>query len=281
MGFCPGCGKEIGKEEFCPDCRPKRSRKAQKPVVFCTCGKVLVKNVWRKPGVAERLLKVRFPAGLRLKPGIKETVDGFSYEVRTCPACSKAGTRYFEATLQLRNPSDEAIDRVNSEVGKAEGVHATDFKEVRGGVDVKLTRSGFAVKLARKLVSEFGGTMSVSDHLYSRDHQTSKALKRISVKVRLPGLSPGDVIACDGKAIRITSLGETFSGVDLATGKRWSKKAPEWARLEVKEAQLTRLKPHPEVMDPETFQSERLGGKVSGQVGDTISVVFYHGWLAV
>ncbi|MBI2548897.1 hypothetical protein HYW21_06115 [Candidatus Woesearchaeota archaeon] len=188
---------------------------------------------------------------------------------------------YFEGILQLRHATPDAIVFARQKVMQHPQVHITKEKVVRGGVDLYLTSKTFLKTLAVAIQKQFGGTLSMSPTLYSRDRQTSKDIYRLTVLLKLPLFQVGDVLAAEEKVIRITHLGKLIHGVDLQSNKNVSLDyAAEVVLLTKHPTPITKVKPRLEALDPETYQSEPLRNPVEKKPGEKVTVVKWHGlWL--
>lgn len=192
---------------------------------------------------------------------------------------------YFEGILQLRHVTPEALAFAKQKVMQRPQVSITKEKVVRGGVDLYLTSRTFLKTLAVAVQKQFGGTLSMSPTLYSRDRQTSKDIYRLTVLLKLPPFQIGEVLVAKDVAqeriLRITHLGKLIHGLDLQSNKTTSLDyTADILPLTKHTTQITKTKPLLEALDPETYQSEPIRNPVEKKPGEKVIVVKWHGlWL--
>ena len=181
---------------------------------------------------------------------------------------------YFEGILQLRNPSQEAVDFIEKQVDKAVNVHIAKTLEIKNGIDIYLSSNSFLMKLGKKLQKEFGGNIKVSSTLHTKSRQTSKELYRVTFLIELPVFKKGDVIAVKKETkkerkskqsetvIAVTSLDKKIHGISLRTGKKVAYGFEENIKTLDKHKVIV-IKTHPdiEVMHPETYQNIKAVNK--------------------
>jgi len=109
---------------------------------------------------------------------------------------------YFEGILQLRNPSDEAINFVENQFKlrnskKSEGLEKSkNFQKnnekvwiakqvnLKTGIDLYVSSNKFLMQLGKKLKKSFKGKLILSRKLHTRNHLTSKNVYRLTVCFR-------------------------------------------------------------------------------------------------
>ncbi len=183
---------------------------------------------------------------------------------------------YFEAVLQLRNPTLQAeeylLKSLAEEISRAE--------KVNNGVDYYISDKKKAKKVGRQMRDRFGGEFKVSPSLYTRDSQTSKEVYRLSVLVRIPEFQKGDVVKVNDKIVRITGLGKKVTGDNLDTGKKEVFDYDEsFEMLEVKESRVVQVNPKLKVLHPENYQATNLQNEPDRdfEVDEEIKVVAPNG----
>lgn len=213
--FCPSCGEDIeDKKEFCKKCRPVNTLDVRDlKFLYCErCNNYFFQNKWKPSEKVEEAIpdvligtlkkdiqieKIKIPfvtmkAGVNVDFKVEVVYDDVEYEIpgrflmTICPKCSKDKTTYFEGILQLRNPKPEVMDFITKRLDevKIRGIHASDIKDVRGGIDFHITSKSFLRRLGRDLRKRFRGEYNESPELFSRNHQTSKDIWRINVLFR-------------------------------------------------------------------------------------------------
>lgn len=309
---CVRCGKEVKKavEGQCRECMLLNEEFLKgvnlKKIKICSeCNRIMIKGSWIEYksdiDLAEKALDIDVIEGgkykiidavlgkrLEIKVQIsagkikKEYVIELMKEGVTCSRCSKKGTKYFEAVLQLRNVRDEVIEFAESKLSTAgeKGVYLNKVENIKGGADLYITSQGFARRLGQELAARFGGELSVNEKLFSMSKQTSKELFRLSVLLRGYGIIKGDVIKVDGKLVKVKGVGNKFSGVNLKDGKNVSFKGDKFEKSEIMKTRISKIRPHIEVLHPETYQSVMIENdayvkeiKDKLNVGENVKVV--------
>lgn len=186
--------------------------------------------------------------------------------------------QYFEAILQLRNPSEEAIFFIADRLRE----HVSRIDNVTNGYDIYIQDKRVGRRVAKQTQQEFGGEMNVSSTLHTRDHQTSKELYRDTVLIRLPDFQQGDFIRIDGEVYEVTGIGKQVSLRDIRSDKRSVRDYPEqFEHVEPEQTRVVQNKPHVEVLHPETYQAVELqNSRDDLQVQEKIDVIDHKGlWL--
>ncbi|MFC1727999.1 NMD3-related protein [Nanoarchaeota archaeon] len=135
------------------------------------------------------------------------------------------GTNYFEGILQLRDCTKEAVRFARDDIEKQpEEKRAFINKEVKlkNGYDLYLTSNRYLRSLGKKLVNKFGGQLKESAKLFSRHHQTSKELYRVSVLFRMPNFQKGDIIKYKGEELKVKAMGKKVFAVNVKSGKKYN-----------------------------------------------------------
>lgn len=306
MRFCPKCGVTIAREEeFCKEHSPKDDRFDSFKVVMCACGRFFQQNRWFMPNDFEesvlKIAKQEFKGRVNnlqvkefeepLKRGRKTTgelvgtFDGkqrsFPFEVRKveCDKCSKLKSYYFTAKLQLRNPREDILDFLHEFMRPLapKGVGINKVEDSPNGVDLFVTHKSAARKAGLALVEKFGGKFSESEQLFSRNHQTSKNLYRLNVRIEFPKFKLGDVVLVDDRAVLIKGLGKKCSGVDLDSGRKYVFVSGDEDKILLKhETTISKVHPEVEVLHPLTYDSvalSNLSGKY--EIDDKVNVVLF------
>jgi len=127
---------------------------------------------------------------------------------------------YFEGILQLRNPNDEVINFIKSQVEKREGVFITAEKKTNNGIDFYITSQKYLQALGKKLKKNFKGELKISSKLHTKNKLTSKNVYRVNVLFRITKYSPGDTLTFKGDKIKFLKLGKKILAKELKTGKK-------------------------------------------------------------
>ena len=94
--------------------------------------------------------------------------------------------QYFEGVLQLRNPTEEVMTMVKSQLRKEKKAWIAQEVTLKNGVDLYLSSNSFLRKLGKKLKKTFPkGELTLSRSIFTRNHQTSKEVYRGTVCFRL------------------------------------------------------------------------------------------------
>lgn len=254
MRFCPKCGKKGIKGDFCSECAKKNLDLGFKDISVkkcISCGRIKVKNQWKSfqdPSIGivraaqEKIINPRkvllhidpVYRSLKDKPGLKQdihlaiTADHEEFRIPStieftyCPKCSKAGSQYYEGTLQLRNVTQDVLRFVKDYIAKHEkdGLHITKESGRGKDRDLRLTSAKHLRKLGKRLKQKFNGELKETSKLFSRDKQTSKEIHRPTALFRMRGYKIGDIIESKGRKVRIKSIGKRVGGTDIETGKK-------------------------------------------------------------
>ncbi|GAA0673586.1 60S ribosomal export protein NMD3 [Natronoarchaeum mannanilyticum] len=202
---------------------------------------------------------------------------------QTCDRCGRISGDYYASIVQLRardrTPTDEEVERTreiaNEVVDEMEATgdrnaFVTDASEVDAGLNLKLSTNKIGMKVARRVVEEFGGSYSDSETLVSED-EDGNGVYRVTFAVRLPPYRPGEVIDPeDGEGpVLVTSARGNLKGTRLTTGERYEASyeegdAPDARRLgSIDDAEETTLVTVEDdravqVLDPETYRAETI-----------------------
>lgn len=138
--------------------------------------------------------------------------------------------QYFEGILQLRNPSNEVLDFVNSQIQKRSDVFISKSERLKNGIDLYLSSKKYILQIGKKLRMRFGGEVKVSTEHYSTDRITSKDVHRVNLLYRQPPFKKGDIIKLRGDNIKILHIGKKVNVLNLSTGQRINLRYKDFAR---------------------------------------------------
>ena len=127
---------------------------------------------------------------------------------------------YFEGILQLRNPNNEVISFIKSQIKKRAGVFITKEQKVNNGIDFYITSQKYLQALGKKLKKSFQGELKISSKLHTKNKLTSKNVYRVNVLFRPAKCSLGDVLNFKGTEIKILKMGKKILAKEIKTGKK-------------------------------------------------------------
>ncbi|MBI5393355.1 hypothetical protein HZA96_05790 [Candidatus Woesearchaeota archaeon] len=181
-----------------------------------------------------------------------------------CDMCNKKKTEYFEGRIQIRHVGNEqfsaAKQLVRELIKPRIDVFITKEEELDNGIDFFISSQKYVQNIGAELYKKFGGELTVTSKLFSRDKQTSKDLFRVDVLLRLPEFNIGDIIFINHKLIKVTAMHEKkIVGVTLKENKNISENVDKGFEIKArnKDAQeviVTKRKPL-EVLHPYDYQS--------------------------
>jgi NMD protein affecting ribosome stability and mRNA decay len=281
-------------------------------ITYCSCSKYLDKNKWKpyktlKELVAKKI-KASYPKAvlkfddfdLPQSPGEKkenelivrvkdeEHVVNIVLKLAKCDLCSKEGTEYYEAVLQVRCANfrvlEDSIELLKGKVEKLrhKGIFINNTKSVREGYDLYMTNKRIAQALGKELHEACGGIYKSSPHLFSKNRQTSKNIYRVNILVKLPGFVKGDIIlTSEDRVLRIEKMGKKIKLKDMDT---WGSVMAEYSDLNYhilkKHATyVSRVHPTLEVINPYDYQSSMVKNKPlhNCDPGQEVQVVVHKG----
>jgi len=127
---------------------------------------------------------------------------------------------YFEGILQLRNPNKEVIDSALNEIEKNENSSVAKIEKVPNGIDIYMWPQRFLRNLCKKLQNKFGGQVTISTKLHTKNRITSKEVYRVNALFRIPSFKRGDIIDYKGEKIKIINIHKKVFAKDIKTGKK-------------------------------------------------------------
>jgi len=127
---------------------------------------------------------------------------------------------YFEGILQLRNVKEEVINFAVRFIEKKDRGMIAKVKDVKNGVDIYMAPQKLLRSLGTKLQNNFGGQLTVSTKLHTKNHLTSKEVYRVNVLFRMPNFKKGDVVIYKGDKIKILAMHKKVNAKVLDSGKK-------------------------------------------------------------
>lgn len=136
--------------------------------------------------------------------------------------------QYYEATLQLRDISEEIQDFVEGEISRS-GMRIAKVIEHDNGVDLQLTDKNLTRNLGKMLQTKFGGECKLSTSLYGQ--KDGKEIYRLTVLFRSFGFKKGDKISYKGEVYEIKLLGKDLLMQNIDSGKKIHVKYEEMGKF--------------------------------------------------
>ncbi|WP_336035650.1 60S ribosomal export protein NMD3 [Halobacterium yunchengense] len=226
----------------------------------------------------------RFSGVVRGEPRTAEVTVPVKISRQTCTRCGRIAGDSFASIVQVRaegrDPSSEETERATElahrivaemeETGDR-NAFVTDVSPAESGIDLKLSTNKIGLKLARKLVEEFGGSFEDHEKLVTEDEDGNEVY-RVTYAVRLPAFRPGDVIDLaddDGGPVLVRSVHGNLKGVRVTTGDPYEASyedgdSPDARKLGTREdatdaTVVTVEDEHSiQVLDPETYESKTV-----------------------
>lgn len=127
---------------------------------------------------------------------------------------------YFEAVLQLREPSEEVFRFVRNQISKRTDVQVTNAHKLKNGWDFHITSQHFAQNLGKKLKQNFPGVLKISQKLHTFDALTSKKLYRVTVFFKLCDLKKGDKVSYKGEDYEVLGISKKAIAKNIKTGEK-------------------------------------------------------------
>ena len=137
---------------------------------------------------------------------------------------------YFEATLQLREITNEVEEYVRTELKKS-GVHIAKEKPLPNGFDFYLSDSDFTQNLGRRLQDKFGGEYVVSPKLFS--HKDGRSIYRLTILFRGLPCKKGDKIMYRGEEYIVLVVSKELTLQHTQTNKKLHLKQKDFHYLKV------------------------------------------------
>ena len=214
----------------------------------------------------------------------EEVVVPVKVSRQTCKRCGRIAGDSFASIVQVRavgrDPTSEETDRATElaheivadlEATGDRNAFVTDVSEAESGIDLKLSTNKIGLKLARKLVEEFGGGFEDHEKLVTEDEDGNEVY-RVTYAIRLPEFRPGDVIDLaddDDGPVLVRSVHGNLKGVRLTTGDPYEASyedgdAPEARKLGTHEESVDATVVTVEdenavqILDPETYESKTV-----------------------
>ncbi|MFH1473312.1 MAG: 60S ribosomal export protein NMD3 [Candidatus Aenigmatarchaeota archaeon] len=211
MKFCFLCGKNTEElvEGYCEDCYNKEFNLIEVPekmtfTVCKRCDRIKHRNNWEEIEVGELLrdkikimgknvsikinkndvLHVIAKGYLKGSKKIKEKeehVIALKPIKKVCIDCSRRSGGYFEAVIQLRGNTAEAMNFIDDQIIRENKTFRVE--ELKNGMDIYLADNNFADRVANELKKKFDAEVKKNYKLVTR--KKGKDIYRSSILVRI------------------------------------------------------------------------------------------------
>ena len=95
--------------------------------------------------------------------------------------------KYYEAIIQLRNPSPELINLINNQLRKNPDAFISIIIPLKDGFDIYISSQRFARNLGNKMKRAFKNSeLKISRKIVTRNRQTSRDVYRATVFFKQP-----------------------------------------------------------------------------------------------
>lgn len=317
MDKCIVCGKkEVFKDHLCRECFIKQNPivKSIKPfsIEICVkCNKAIEKNKTLpiEESIREHLLKaIKLNDGFELKKidfntridknilamefSVKASIDGknvkddYVIEVPLkkgiCEECNKKESRAYRGILQVRCKNKETTDKIKKVLFSSKNFIKSSFLEEKNGFNIKYLDISEARRMVEGFKKEFYGYSSYSNELFSRDNQTSKDILRTNIRYSPLPFKGGDVILLENRYYEVRKLKPLMLyDIERKEIRRFDDKKveQEFSMCEIHSAQLIKLYPEPELLNPNTLRGSRVENKEffhgrDVEIGEYLNAVF-------
>lgn len=129
-------------------------------------------------------------------------------------------SRYYEAILQLRNPSEELLNWLKSTIDSEGRAAVTKEHWFKNGVDLYITNQKYTRSLGKRLQDKFGGELKSTRTLHTVDHSSGKRLYRVTVYFRQFGMKKGELFSHKGKEYVVIAVSKTVFAKEVESGRK-------------------------------------------------------------
>ena len=219
------------------------------------------------------------------KKSVREEMEKFSKSLPKFENVKKAKKKtvrvkeekhvdYFEGELQLRGVDKEILNYVFKRIEK-EGARIPDSKEFgEGNYNFKITSKKTARKIGAELKKKFGGELTESAKLFTRDHLTQKEVHRLNVYFKKFPVNVGDYVEYNKGAYKITGFATGKAKVlNITTGKSTQALVKSLKKLDKHKCQVVQVQPEVYVLD-EDFQNIKVVNGEGLKLNQKIKCVF-------
>ena len=135
---------------------------------------------------------------------------------------------YYEAILQLRNVSEEAVNFVRQEITKYK-IPLSKITEETNGQDYFLADNDFTKALGKKLQQRFGGELRTTASLFSK--KDGKDIYRVTVLFRGVNFKKGDLVQYQGEEYIVRIMGKEVMLQNTKTSQKERVKYKDMKRI--------------------------------------------------
>jgi len=264
-----GCGLTFFKGRFYDEKEPMFMEFAVKSLVPPAGSRLTVTDVrWDYQGGFAKL-----DADVDIHYGMARFRHNVKWEVRPermkCNSCTKLGSGYFEAILQVR---DKDVDLGLDEKQVA------DVEATRGGYDIYLISMDYARERVSSLINR-GYLVKQSTKLFGK--RNGSDVFRFYYSIKAPDFVVGDFVEYEGILMRVRELGKNVKLIELPTMKNRTVSMHRMAHAvlkakssEVRKAIVTGVRPDGiQVMDAEEGRTWEVSPKDGLRHGDDVEYV--------
>jgi len=140
--------------------------------------------------------------------------------------------QYYEAVLQLREVSEEAISFVKKQI-KLEKIYVAKVKKMPGGYDFYLADKNFTIVLGKQLQRAFKGQVLITTSLIGR--KKDKNIHRFTVLFRGIRFSTGGVVEYKGEGYRVKGVAKKILLQNEQSGRKLSLNWKDSQEIKLKE----------------------------------------------
>lgn len=195
---------------------------------------------------------------------------------------------YFEAVIQLRDCKEDVVEFLwnAAESQSNPDLFISHINPLKNGWDLYISNNQFAMKIASQIPKKYGGRIQTSSSLFSRDHQTSKNLMRLTVLYRGLDFELGDVLALPVKqtVVQVKALSTTIKVFDLKKGAMMgvAPNRTHYRKLDVVKTRVVRISPSIQILDPESYQPVEVKNEnFKAKLDQEVTAVYWLGWWIV
>ncbi len=124
---------------------------------------------------------------------------------------------YYEATVQLRDVSQEVVNFVEEEINRAK-IIVSKVEEVKTGLDYYLADVNQAKALGRLLQERFGGDFKMTSSIFGR--KDGKEIYRVTILFREASFRKKDLVIYQGEEHQVIAMGKDIMLKNLKNHKK-------------------------------------------------------------
>lgn len=128
---------------------------------------------------------------------------------------------YFEGTVQLRDVTSKAVSFARRFIERNDAFIAKEAR-YKNGVDFFVSSQKVMQKLGKELQHVFGGQLTITRKLFSKNKMNSKNVYRLTVLFRQCSVRKGQLITVKGERYKVVLIGNKVGAKNVETGKKAS-----------------------------------------------------------